>query len=338
MTVATAEHVAIAELVIYIPIALLSIFVVFRHGFYKQLGWIYLCIFSGIRIGGSIMEILSTKNPENANDKEWATILQSVGLSPLLLSTLGLMKRIFDETSDRIPSDPLSSKNLALQAIGAVSGIFGKLLSIYSKKATAASYRSKFVQLLHIPALIALILAISGGTDQASSDESEHATGKTETRAAIILFLLIYISTCLLWVITVRDLHKMEASQKRIFVCVFLALPFIAVRLLYSLIADFGHNPRFSFVDGDIKIQIVMATVEEFAVVCLYTILGLVTPRSSINPAVGGGIVPAAAYPLGPGEAVSESLAYNSQPAYTSVPYAEAGAQYAYNQKYGRGN
>jgi hypothetical protein len=94
MTVVTAEHVAIAELVIYVPVALLSIFVVFRHGFYKQLGWIYLCIFSGIRIGGSTMEILSTKNPDNANDKEWATILQSVGLSPLLLSTLGLMKRM----------------------------------------------------------------------------------------------------------------------------------------------------------------------------------------------------------------------------------------------------
>jgi hypothetical protein len=94
MTVITAEHVAIAELVVYIPIALLSLFVVFRHGFYKQLGWIYLCTFSGIRIGGSIMEILSTKHPENANNKEWATILQSVGLSPLLLSTLGLMKRM----------------------------------------------------------------------------------------------------------------------------------------------------------------------------------------------------------------------------------------------------
>lgn len=90
----TAEGIAIAELVVYIPIALLAIFVVFRHGFHRQLGWIYLCIFCGIRIGGSIMEILSSKHPDNANDKEWATILQSVGLSPLLLSTLGLLKRM----------------------------------------------------------------------------------------------------------------------------------------------------------------------------------------------------------------------------------------------------
>jgi hypothetical protein len=94
MTVITAEHIVIAELVVYIPIALLSLFVVFRPGFYKQLGRIYLRILSGIRIGGSIMEILSTKHPENANDKEWATIPQSVGLSSLLFSTLGLVKRM----------------------------------------------------------------------------------------------------------------------------------------------------------------------------------------------------------------------------------------------------
>ena len=94
MAVVTPEHVAIAELIIYIPTVLLTILVVLRHGFHKQLGWIYLSIFSGIRVGGAVMEILSTKNPNNANDKEWALILQSVGLSPLLLSTLGLLKRV----------------------------------------------------------------------------------------------------------------------------------------------------------------------------------------------------------------------------------------------------
>ncbi|KAJ5385848.1 hypothetical protein N7509_008389 [Penicillium cosmopolitanum] len=300
---ATAEHLAIAELVVYIPILLLAIFVVFRHGFYKQLGWIYLCIFGAIRVVGSIMEILSVKNPDNSSDKEWATILQSVGLSPLLLSTLGLLKRVFDETSDRVPSDPLSTKNILLQIVSLFSGvfgIFGKLFSIYNKKATAVSYRSKVVQLLHIPAFIALILAISGGSDEASADESDRASGKSEVRAAIIMFLLIYIATCILWVITVRDLGKMQSSQKRIFLCVFLALPLIAVRLLYSLISDFGNNPKFSLIDGNITIQIVMATLEEFAVVFLYTVLGLITPRSTIHPAVGGGVVPPCA--VSPGQ------------------------------------
>ena len=90
----TAEHVAIAELVVYVPTALLTVWVVFRHGIHKQLGWIYLAIFSIIRIVGSVMEIKSSHSPADSNDQEWALILQSVGLSPLLLSTLGLLKRV----------------------------------------------------------------------------------------------------------------------------------------------------------------------------------------------------------------------------------------------------
>ena len=105
MAIVTAEHVAIAELVVYIPTALLTIFVVLRHGFHKQLGWIYLCTFSAIRIIGAIMEILSTRNPNNSTDKEWATILQSVGLSALLLSTLGILKRVYGLLSSLLVQD-----------------------------------------------------------------------------------------------------------------------------------------------------------------------------------------------------------------------------------------
>ncbi|KAJ6103639.1 hypothetical protein N7486_003861 [Penicillium sp. IBT 16267x] len=332
----TAEHIAIAELVIYIPVTLLAIFVVFRHGFHKQLGWIYLCIFGIIRIAGAIMEILSTKTPDNENDKEWALILQSIGLSPLLLSTLGLLKRIFDETTRHIPSDPDSKRNVIVKGLSAFPGIIGRLVSIFSRRATATSRRSKVVQLLHLPALIALILAISGGTDQASSNVSDHASGKSETRAAIILFLLIYIAACLLFIITMRDLRTMVPSQQRIYICIFFALPLIAARLLYSLISDFGSDPKFSLIDGDPSVQLGMATFEEFLVVLMYTILGLVTPRSSIDPAVGGGIIPPQSYTMeGSGPSGGPS---DSDMAYQNVAYAEAGAQSAYSQQHARRN
>ncbi|CAG8161299.1 unnamed protein product [Penicillium salamii] len=328
MAVVTAEHVAIAELIIYIPTAILTIWVVLRHGFHKQLGWIYLCIFCGIRVGGAVMEILSTKNPDNANDKEWAVILQSVGLSPLLLSTLGLLKRVSDETSQRVPSDPNSKRNTMLQSLEHF-GIAGKILGIYNKRATATSRRSKIVQLLHLPALIALILSISGGTDQASSTVSDHATGRTETRAGIILFLLIYVGACILWAITLRDMSLMNTSQCRLFFAVLLALPLIAVRLLYSLISDFGNNPQFSLINGDVKIQLVMATIEEFIIVFMYTILGVFTPRST------AGII------AGQSNYATEDVEYGVQqghgrPTYDQSVHAQIAAQEAYNQQYAR--
>ncbi|KZM25087.1 hypothetical protein ST47_g3778 [Ascochyta rabiei] len=278
MFVITAEHVAIAELVVYIPIFLLTLWVVLRHGAHKQLGWIYVLIFSIIRVAGAVMEILSTKNADDTTDKEWAVILQSVGLSPLLLSTLGILKRVFDEISEHSPS---AGRNMALQGLGSSRGLIGKIAGIYTKRATAASRRSRAVQLLHIPALIALVLAIMGGTDQASSDVSKHASGQTETHAAVIVFILIYMAACVLWAISARDFSIMSSSQTRIYLCVLLALPLLAVRILYSVISAFSHRKQFSTIDGDETIRLVMATIEEFLVVFMYTILGVITPRST---------------------------------------------------------
>lgn len=92
--VSTAEGIAYAELVVYIPIFLLTAIIIFRHGFQKQLGWIYLTIFCVVRIAGAIFEIKREHNPTNKTDIEWAEILQSVGLSPLLMASLGLLKRV----------------------------------------------------------------------------------------------------------------------------------------------------------------------------------------------------------------------------------------------------
>jgi hypothetical protein len=202
-------------------------------------------------------------------------------------------------------------------------------VGIYSKRATATSRRSKIVQLLHIPALIALILSISGGTDQSSSNASNHASGKTETRAGIILFLLIYIVTWILWLVTVRDTTLMDQSQKRIFFVVLFALPLIAVRILYSLISDFGNNPRFSFINGDTKVQLGMATIEEFIVVLMYTLLGVMTPRSTAGTESGHGTY------------ATEDVEYGVQQNHGSSrhgrsTYAQQAAQEAYNQQYAR--
>jgi hypothetical protein len=90
----TAEVIAYAKLGVYIPIFILTSIVVLKHGFQKQLGWIYLAIFCVVRIAGAGFKIESEHHPTSKTDAEWAIILQSVGLSPLLMAALGLLKRI----------------------------------------------------------------------------------------------------------------------------------------------------------------------------------------------------------------------------------------------------
>lgn len=90
----TEEIIAIIELCVYIPIFPLALVVVFRHGWRRQLGWIYLAIFCLIRIVGAGFKVASTRNPANSTDLERSAILQSIGLSPLLLASMGLLKRM----------------------------------------------------------------------------------------------------------------------------------------------------------------------------------------------------------------------------------------------------
>ena len=92
--VSTQEGIAVAEICVYMPILVLTIIVAVRHGFQKQLGWTYLAIFSIVRINGAIFEIQKSHNPTNKTDIEWSAILQSVGFSPLLMASLGLLKRM----------------------------------------------------------------------------------------------------------------------------------------------------------------------------------------------------------------------------------------------------
>lgn len=88
------EIVAIAELCIYIPTLVATIFVLLRQGLSKQLGWFYLILFVALRISGAGVAISSVKKPGDKNLLIWSLILQSIGISPLLLASLGLMKRV----------------------------------------------------------------------------------------------------------------------------------------------------------------------------------------------------------------------------------------------------
>ena len=93
--VSQREAIDIAVLVIYILLLPLSLFVVFRHGFSRSVGFLYLCVFCGIRIASSIMGIISQNNQSSQTDLVWAGVLGSVGISPLLLASFGLVSRVY---------------------------------------------------------------------------------------------------------------------------------------------------------------------------------------------------------------------------------------------------
>ena len=89
------EGISIAELVVYLPLIFVAIYVCIRHGFTRQIGWVYLVIFCGLRIAGAVFGIEYAKHPTSRTDATWSAILGAIGLSPLILMTIGLLERVY---------------------------------------------------------------------------------------------------------------------------------------------------------------------------------------------------------------------------------------------------
>jgi hypothetical protein len=77
-----------AQLGIYGLLALPVIYLVYRHGWHGALGWGYLFIFCTLRVVGPSMQIRDEKEGKSSST---ATLISSIGLSPLLLATVGIL-------------------------------------------------------------------------------------------------------------------------------------------------------------------------------------------------------------------------------------------------------
>jgi hypothetical protein len=88
------DGISTAKIIYYVPAVLISIFILFRHGFCKNSGWIYLAIFCVVRIINGAAQLATINNSNPATALEIALITGFLGLSPLLLASLGLLSRV----------------------------------------------------------------------------------------------------------------------------------------------------------------------------------------------------------------------------------------------------
>lgn len=87
------DAIAIWMLIYYTVSLVGSIFVSSHHGFGKNSGWIYLAIFCTIRVINASAQI-ATITSNSSTAQTVAVITGFIGLSPLLLTTLGLLSRV----------------------------------------------------------------------------------------------------------------------------------------------------------------------------------------------------------------------------------------------------
>jgi low temperature requirement protein LtrA len=89
-----ADGIAVAEEAFYASALLLSLYVTFKHGFSKGSGWVFLTIFCIIRIVGSAAQLATINKTDPQTAETIALVCAVLGLSPLVLSTLGILARV----------------------------------------------------------------------------------------------------------------------------------------------------------------------------------------------------------------------------------------------------
>ncbi|EHK22139.1 uncharacterized protein TRIVIDRAFT_221423 [Trichoderma virens Gv29-8] len=238
MVLGPQGYVSIVELIVYIPALVTAIIVTSRHGFHRASGWIYTVILCVVRIAGAICQLLSYTDHSDGLLKA-TLIIDSIGLSPLLLATLGVLSRFADFVN-------------------------AKGTQIFGMK------QFRLVQLL---ITLGLILSIAGGSD-GSTDSDGNVTISGTSKAAIILLIVGFAGITYFFLLSSGYKTAAPRQERHSLVAVGIAWPLILVRLAYSALAIFVHNHTFSVVGGSVAVHAGMAVVEEFLVVLDYLILG----------------------------------------------------------------
>ncbi|KAL2127062.1 hypothetical protein VTI74DRAFT_11390 [Chaetomium olivicolor] len=237
MALDTNSIVSIVELAAYVPAIIASFIVCRRHGFSRSSGWYYTFTLCLVRIIGAACQLGTIASPDNIGLVKTAIILEHIGLTPLLLATLGMLSRLVDWINRQTTSPTITIKHFRL------------------------------IQLLVV---LGAVLGIVGG----SSGNDNPNSPSTESDVAVIFYLVTFAALVLILLVSAPSRSLVPEDERIIVPAVALALPFIAVRVLYSLLVVFVHSGAFAKIGGPIAVHLCMATAEEFVVVAIYLFLG----------------------------------------------------------------
>lgn len=94
-------------------------------------------------------------------------------------------------------------------------------------------------------------------------------------KVAMAIFIALFVVVILLTLVLALQLgNAMHKWQKKLFMAIVLAWPFLLVRLIYSAMADFSDDQRFSIVNGNDTIYLCMDVLEEIVAMAICVVFG----------------------------------------------------------------
>ena len=248
MTITYRSGVSIGELVFYTPSLIIAVCLTLRHGCGRSAGWLFLVIFSLARLVGAAMQLATISNPTNVGLYTGYAILQSIGLSPLMLAMLGLLSHVIDNIN-------LTHRTLI---------------------------STRIVKSIELIITAGFILGIVGGVNASDgfSKTGKYAPGslsKASEAIFVVCFLAIVVST----VIIILSISYASHGEQKIAFAVAVSLPFLLVRLTYSILSTFAHNKNFNLLTGSVTVLLGISLIEEIVIVVIFEGVGHNVPQVS---------------------------------------------------------
>ncbi|KAK9432398.1 hypothetical protein V1505DRAFT_306766 [Lipomyces doorenjongii] len=240
-------YIAIAEIVVYSIALVISVFNCLHHGFKRKEGWAYLSIFGIFRIVASALVIVVEESSDPSTGIIVAEMtVSNIALTPLLLATLGFL-----------------TTSAGLMFNDAIPAILTNLLRIVRLALTTA-----------------VVLGVVGAVEL--SNYSTYNTGHTLSRVSILLITAVFVILTFLSLYFLR-FGSLHGEHNMLTVGITIALPFLCVRIIYSLLYAFSSSSanKFSTLTGDWKIYLGMDVVMEFVVLGVLTATGLLLHKFS---------------------------------------------------------
>jgi len=235
-------YISILQAVAYTPILLLAIFLIIRHGIKKQQGWIFLAIFAQARIIGAILLIAeeAQTNPSTGLITA-ASIVQSIGLSPLVLTTLGF-----------------------LCTVGRGTGLFTDKYPV--SKVT------------HLVLAGAVALGVVAGTEATKPEDANQVSAFRKVSA--VLFFVTYLFLVGLHVYFWLNREIIRPTRRTLLMAISCATPALFMRYIYTLGSAFesASTTTFNLISGSTVAFVIFSVLPELAVVLVYVFSGVAIP------------------------------------------------------------
>lgn len=216
---------AIAELIIYIILWPVALYILIKHGKHGILAWFYLVTFDALRIVPAAMQIAAYA--QSKPESEVASILDAVGLSPLILCAAGVLHEI---------------QHYLAQTGNAPVSIVERIIQVS----------------IHAVTIVGVVLSAYGAAQLYSTSSHDVAQDHAFVEAGGMLLLLALI---LLVYVTVRLFGRTRSvggSIFQLYMSVVVALIPIAVRVFYGVVYAFDRSPSLSPYSGTFAIKLVL--------------------------------------------------------------------------------